>query len=31
MTREEITKILQDEGKTFICDVIIRLIEKWEH
>lgn len=27
MTREEITKILQDEGKTFICDVIIRLIE----
>ena len=27
MTREEITKILQDKDKTFICDVIIRLIE----
>ena len=27
MTREEITRILQDEDKTFICDVIIRLIE----
>lgn len=28
MTREEITKILQDKDKTFICDVIIRLIER---
>lgn len=27
MTREEITQILQDKDKTFICDVIIRLIE----
>lgn len=27
MTREEIVKILQGEGKTFICDVIIRLID----
>lgn len=27
MTREEITKILQDKDKTFICDIIIRLIE----
>ena len=27
MTREEITKILKDKDKTFICDVIIRLIE----
>lgn len=26
-TIEEITKILQDKDKTFICDVIIRLIE----
>lgn len=27
MTREEITQILQYKDKTFICDVIIRLIE----
>ena len=27
MTREEIIHILQDKDKTFICDVIIRLIE----
>ena len=27
MTREEIVQILQEENKTFICDVIIRLIE----
>lgn len=27
MTREKITQILQDKDKTFICDVIIRLIE----
>lgn len=27
MTREEITQILQDKDKTFVCDVIIRLIE----
>lgn len=26
-TIEEITKILQDKDKTFICDIIIRLIE----
>ena len=28
MTREEIVQVLQDEDKTFICDVIIRLIER---
>lgn len=28
MTREEIVKIMQDKDKTFICDVIIRLIER---
>lgn len=27
MTRNEITQILQGKDKTFICDVIIRLIE----
>ena len=27
MTRNEITQILQNKDKTFICDVIIRLIE----
>lgn len=27
MTREEIVQILQNEGKIFVCDVIIRLIE----
>ena len=27
MTREEVVQILQNENKTFICDVIIRLIE----
>ena len=27
MTREEIVQILQEENKTFICDVIIKLIE----
>lgn len=28
MTREEIVQVLQDKDKTFICDVIIRLIER---
>lgn len=27
MTREEVVQILQNENKTFVCDVIIRLIE----
>lgn len=27
MTREKIIQILQDKDKTFICDVIVRLIE----
>lgn len=27
MTREEITKVLQDKDKIFICDIIIRLMD----